>query len=610
MGNYETLVRILDQIRKEAPYQYKSYYPLDTETEKLNQARSKTFIHLYLKVRFGLLDFEEREKYITDGSDDGGIDGYYIDDENKKIYLIQSKFRTNEAGFQDKEIQLQDILKMDCDRVIKGETCYENGSMYNSKVQTLIKRIQSIPDIALYTYQVIILANLKSITPSHLKKLVGGLPAEVMSFERCYNELVFPVVTGTYFSASDVFVYLNLTNKSQGSRIRYIVTTEFGECEITAVFVPTLEIAKLTYKYKNSVLKYNPRSYLDLSKNPVNLQIAKSVREKTTNEFALFNNGITILSDETKLTEQTGQKNRAQLKLTNPQIINGGQTAYTLSKIYEDERNGIDPEKCFEDKEVLVKVITFIDNDQPDGNPSEKLQLIESISKATNLQTDVTEPDRRSNDKIQIEVQQMIFNEFGYFYERKRGEYWNGSKDSYIDQTRIIDRVLFLRICLACNGLIAQARRNSEKVLFSNEKYYKKLEDLDRLKKYYFGFLCYELLNQIQKKFDRVPHNRYGVINYGNALRYGKMAVISIASHYHNDDMKKEVYILEAEKTVNDVLGKWLEFEDHISKQKHNDDYFRPYPDTEAGVIKYEVNFDNYYKGRTINTDLKDYFLD
>ncbi len=77
------------------------------------------------------------------------------------------------------------------------------------------------------------MANLKGITESQLKKLSGGLPVEVVNFEKCYKELVFPVVTGTYFCASDVFVYLNLTNKSLGSRIRYIVTTEFRECEIT-----------------------------------------------------------------------------------------------------------------------------------------------------------------------------------------------------------------------------------------------------------------------------------------------------------------------------------------------------------------------------------------
>ena len=145
MSNYNTLIRILDQIRKEAPAQYKSYYPLEIETEKLSQARSKAFVHLYLKVRFGLLHFEERQKYITDDIDDGGIDGYYLDKENKTIYLIQSKFRTHEVAFQEREIQLQELLKMDCDRVIRGETCYEDGKPYNGKVQSLIRSIQSVP---------------------------------------------------------------------------------------------------------------------------------------------------------------------------------------------------------------------------------------------------------------------------------------------------------------------------------------------------------------------------------------------------------------------------------------------------------------------------------
>ena len=70
MSNYDTLVKILDQIRNEAPSQYKSYYPVESDIEKVNQARSKAFIHLFLKVRFGLLDFLEREKRVTDDTDD------------------------------------------------------------------------------------------------------------------------------------------------------------------------------------------------------------------------------------------------------------------------------------------------------------------------------------------------------------------------------------------------------------------------------------------------------------------------------------------------------------------------------------------------------------
>ena len=52
----------------------------------------------------------------------------------------------------------------------------------------------------------------------------------------------------------------------------------------------------------------------------------------------------------------------------------------------------------FEGKEVLVKIITFLG----EYKESDKLSLIEELSKATNEQTPVKEVDRRANDRIQI----------------------------------------------------------------------------------------------------------------------------------------------------------------------------------------------------------------
>ena len=117
MSKYQILLNVLDQLRKEAPPTYKSYHPLETEIEKLNSARSRSFIHLYLKVKFGLLSFAERENLVTDGPYDGGIDAYCIDEENKVIYFIQAKFRANEANFQDKDIEPYELLNMEIDRI-------------------------------------------------------------------------------------------------------------------------------------------------------------------------------------------------------------------------------------------------------------------------------------------------------------------------------------------------------------------------------------------------------------------------------------------------------------------------------------------------------------
>jgi hypothetical protein len=294
--------------------------------------------------------------------------------------------------------------------------------------------------------------------------------------------------------------------------------------------------------------------------------------------------------------------------VTNPQILNGGQTAYTLSKIYNEQLKSGDPAQRFKDKEVLVKVITFTQKAESPDEQAKRLQLIEAISKATNQQTTVTEADRRSNDKVQIEIQQRIFDEFSLFYERKRGEFWNGKQDHYVDSSQIVDRELFLRICLACSGFAAQARRNSGDVIFRRPDLYGTLNKSDRIKQYYFGFVCHSVLNEIQKKFDGVPNNKYGVLNYGNAIRYGKMAVVSLACRKCTDNMIDEGLEQAAEKAVNEYLEKWPAFEASVSSLPHNSDYFTPSVDTGSDKVRYDMNWDNYYKGRNLNQDLKNYF--
>ena len=50
MSKYLNLVNVLDQIRFEAPSRYTRYRPAIQDLEKINQARSRALIHLFLKV--------------------------------------------------------------------------------------------------------------------------------------------------------------------------------------------------------------------------------------------------------------------------------------------------------------------------------------------------------------------------------------------------------------------------------------------------------------------------------------------------------------------------------------------------------------------------------
>ena len=608
MSKYSTLVKILDELRKEAPAEYKRYYPIEADIDELNKARSRAYIHLFLKVKFGLTGFFDREQFITDDAYDGGIDGYYIDREYKKIYFLQSKFRTNENNFENKNIEIEDLLCMELDRITKGERSDSNGNKFNKKIQKLIDEIQSIDDYAKYKETVILLANLKDKYRDKIKPITL-FPAEIYDYDNCYNELVFPVVSGTFFNPKELKITISVNSKSAGNRIDYYVDTSIKECNITALFVPTIEIAKILFKYKNSILKFNPRSYLELASGSVNRRIQESITNIGTNEFALYNNGITMLSDNTFYSDRVGKKNEAELIVTNPQIINGGQTAFTLSRIYEDLHKAGKKADIFNGKEVLLKVITFSEDDKGNIDKASKLTLIEAISRATNDQTEVTEADRRSNEKIQIEIQKNIYKDFGYFYERKRGEFGDGLRNKYIDRSEIIDREMFLRICLSINKNPGKARRASTRHLFMKDIFGDILTDAKLYKKYFFGYRIYEFLNELQKTFEKDENNKFGQAQYGYGLRYGKVAMVGVIANSYAHDIAA---IKEFDKSVKDasqnILGKWTQFEEYIKVQPENKPYFRRYTDPETEQEILEVNFDNYYKGKTLAADLSNFF--
>lgn len=582
---YQILLNILDQLRNEATSKYQArYLPPEGEIEKINNARARAFIHLFLKVSFGILDFHEREHQITDGSYDGGIDGYYIDNETKVIFLIQSKFRTKEHNFENKEIALEEILTMDVNRILEGEECDENANPYNGKIKQLQREVSSLPDVARYSYKIILLANLTNVSPNKLRQLTGGYAVDVFDFEKSYEKLVFPVISGTYFTASDISIPIDLSNKNAGSKISYTVKTKISDCEITVLFVPTIEIAKIMSKYKNSILKYNPRSYLDLEGQNVNNAIRETIIKTETNEFALFNNGITLLSDETYINEKIGQKNKAQLTVKNPQIINGGQTSFTLSRIYNEYKNR-NPEALFQEKEVLLKIITLIDN----SSHVNKLRLIDEISNATNKQTPVINADKFANEALHQKIQHKVFDRHGLLYERKRGEFSDGLKDGYIDSAIIVERNQFLRLFYSANGMID---KGSQRKLFQQNKF----SDLDTnndeaFDRFLLGFYVFNYLAGNKKR-----RQKFGRTIYGKVFAYIQM-------FFHEG---LEANLANIENNVEKMNEKWREF---LALQEETSNYGkRVVKDKTTGETKKIFNVERYSQAAIFEKDVNEFF--
>jgi len=583
MLRYKTLLRVLDKICDEAPPAYSSYHPDSCDNEKVIHARSRAFIHLFLKVKCGIATFKERHELITDGSQDGGIDAYYIEQEKKRVYLIQSKFRSTQENFEEKSISADDLVKMEVTRILQGKSTDGNGNDFNDKIKLFQVKWRNTPSPAHYQYVVIILGNLKGYNNSQIIRLVDNSHYEVYDFKRTYDELLFPLCSGTYYDPKEIEITINL-NKKEQSTLKQAITTKHGEFHVRILFVPVSEIGRVLSKYKNAILKYNPRNYLSLSRNKVNQSIRDSVLSSDTNDFAVYNNGITVICDSFKMSESTGNVNVGQIILTNPQIINGGQTAYTLSNIYETHEANL--AKVFGDKEVMLRVIVV------SSGEAFNLKFIEEISNATNQQSRVEEADRRSSEPIQMDIQKLIYVDFGYMYERKRGEFYYATAGDYVERDIIVNRADFLRSYLAFKGQPRWARQRGSETLFKVTHFRNILDDKMDYRKMLFSYMILMKLYQIEKGTSDSSSS------WGYGLRYGKMAIIAaIAFTYEGEDITRSNIHDLVEKYIDKIKAKWIEFEAHAKSNPENKMF-----------ISVDFDYDFYYKGITVDADVKEFF--
>jgi hypothetical protein len=608
---YPIIVNILDEIRKAAPELPEFSYFRSKKKEDIEASRSQAYIHLLLQVRFGIEDFRKRDEFICDGIYDGGVDAIYIDKEDRIIYFVQSKFRHTPENFISTKLGVGDLIKMEIRRIASGEATDSNGNKLNDKVRKLQALITDANREAYHQYRVLFLANLDDkMNEEQVHLFTDQFQYEIYDYERSYNDLVRPVCTGTnYYSGVanrpiSFIMDLDLQDKKEPYS-HQIANTSYGMCEIYSVYAPTKEIGRMIAKYKNAILRYNPRNFLGLGnkENLVNQNIRSSIVDVSSNNFALLNNGITILADDAKVQTDTGTYNLGLLSLTNPQIVNGGQTAYTLGVLFETEY----PKKpeIFEKKEVLLRIVKLSHSTSTAMDVGKHLLLVRALSESTNKQTAIKEADRRSNEPIFQQVQDIIFTKFGYLLVVKQGEFYNGIKKGYVKKDILLDREVALRSLIAFRFLNpVLARNGGANKLFSETDFFNFLKHKDDQElqdiaaQIFFAHMIYTKLPKARK------NSKTLITQYGYSLIYGRYAVITAISQSMNKAKKshlKNQTISDLEKDraleVKRVLNKWKNFEEFVitSRKNSNSEYIRD------GVLDY----DNYYKGKTLYDDIK-----
>lgn len=579
VNKYKLLEKILDKICKDAPSSLKTYHK--TGEEEKNYARSRAYIHLFLMVKYGIFDFNEREKLLTDGINDGGIDAYYIDNERKIINIIQAKFRTNKQNFESKEIEMNELRKMEINRILDGEKKSENGENYAGKIRQFQDDISpdKLNNRGRYKEQIVILSNLDKLTEGDLNRYFG-INTRIFNYEKAYNELVFPLLRSEFFDADDLDIEL-IIQEGAGTNLQRYITTKNGAYALTIMLIPIREIGRIMNKYKNSLLRYNPRNYLAMASGSVNSKIKQTILEyPNTGEFSLYNNGITIFANQCWVSGPTGRKGKGIVTLSKPQIINGGQTAFTLSTLYEEYKD-LKEEDIFKDKEVVVKIIS---PDYDEENPTkleDHLEILKEISKSTNNQTPIEESDMYSNDDLQVKLQKKFFEEYGLLYERKKGEFTQAIMEGYINKNQIIKRDELIKIYLSFKGE-PSIKTKATKDVFARDNS-KNYDNLNQMNDIWLSYKIYKGIEELKKSKELDLETE----TIGYSLKYGTNALIFAYKIVYSkkDDFYDEKKI---ENRLKKLLSNWKKFEESLK-------------------IKEMLV---YYKSKTIDTDVEKYFKD
>jgi hypothetical protein len=370
-----------------------------TQSGSNSESRTLKFQRLVLNQLLGILS-SDADQYVTDGGDDCGVDCFVIDHNDNKIHLISTK--TVEAYDKaNKNFPGVEVSKLICfvrDLVTKAESLpIRCNPLLRAKVT---EAWDAIDNGRVFHICVHICSNQCNLIERDFRSLQDGLREfKATAFEHPLSRFSDdgsknwspPTSKSLRFFGREQFEHHQQIS-TDGTEIKSLM----GSVRIADLY-DFLRNNQNTF-VDQSLFHANVRGHLGIQ-NPVNREIASTLRDSGRDYFFFLNNGITIVCD--KYLYQSGG---FPVTLHRPQIVNGRQTAETIFSVFHPGDSEIG------NVTVFVRVIE-----------TSKPSLIEEVSVATNSQSRIGARDLRANHPIARKLGAGLLG-LGYHYVRKRGE--------------------------------------------------------------------------------------------------------------------------------------------------------------------------------------------
>lgn len=259
---------------------------------------------------------------ITDGYKDCGIDAIYFDKLDRILYLVQSKWNSEDKGSVDQG---------GIDAFIAGTRYLLQGRVaeFNDKISSRWSEIESAVNDA---FKVVLVLAYSGSTPVHedLKRRMHDYLREVDDT----GELV-----GLEIIGQQIFYNTILNGVDAGQVVETLNIFDWGQVSgpPRAFYgqMAASDLASLHDKFGNKIFSKNIRFFVGATTD-VNTGVRTTLSEEPEH-FWYFNNGITIVSDSVRRKPVGGAtRDHGAFECVNLSIINGAQTVGSISAAHKD----------------------------------------------------------------------------------------------------------------------------------------------------------------------------------------------------------------------------------------------------------------------------------
>lgn len=344
----------------------------------------RAFDYLVLNTIFDV-DMHDTDDFVTDGSNDGGIDCLYYDDEEAKLILCQCKYV--------EMIQYEDIIS-EFEKMYSTVQNFKraNTGSYNSRLKKALQNaMDRLPEEGVdnIEYRLYTIAPLDINTA--LKKISNTTHSFATDTVSLYN------IDDIEREINNRLEKINVVEeeKIKIDRAKHVLNYESKTHTGIMCNVRSSSLIHLYNKYaKHGLFDLNIRRYI---RNKLVDSGIKKTLDSDRENFWFLNNGIIIACESFDVDGDT-------IRLQNFSIVNGGQTTTLIG-----EYKGSNKEEFF----IPCKIVST-------KEPDPYANFFTEIAEATNSQKPIYPRDLKSNAPEMVNLARQLQSQ-GIYLEIKRG---------------------------------------------------------------------------------------------------------------------------------------------------------------------------------------------